>query len=43
MSGKKINPYAKVLHDRRYRHKVIDNKKKKIKRYKLFELLERFR
>ena len=41
----KTNPFAKQLRDNRYKNKVVPDKKKKDskKRYKLFELLERFR
>jgi len=37
------NKIAKDLRTPKYRKRVIENKKKKIKRFKLFELLERFR
>jgi hypothetical protein len=37
------NKIAKDLRTPKYRKRVIENKKKKVKRFKLFELLERFR
>jgi len=37
------NKIAKDLRSPKYRKRVIPDKKKKVKRFKLFELLERFR
>ena len=39
------NKFAKDLRTPKYRHKIVEDKKKKEdkKRFKLFELLERFR
>jgi len=37
------NPHAKELRTKKYRPKVIQNKKKKVERMKLLEILERFR
>ena len=37
------NKIAKDLRTPKYRKRVIPDKKKKVKRFKLFELLERFR
>ena len=37
------NKIAKDLRTPKYRKRVIENKKKKIKRFKMFELLERLR
>jgi hypothetical protein len=37
------NKIAKDLQTPKYRKRVIENKKKKVKRFKMFELLERLR
>jgi len=41
----KTNPFAKQLRDSRFKNRVVPDKKKKEnkRRFKLFELLERFR
>ena len=37
------NPVAKDLRTRKYRKRVVEDKTKKIKRMKMFEILERLR
>ena len=39
----KRNKIAKDLRTPKYRKRVVEDKKKKIKRMKMFEILERFR
>ena len=41
--GMKQNKIAKDLRTPKYRKRVVEDKKKKIKRMKMFEILERFR
>ena len=45
MSPKNKNPYAKALRQSRYKKQVVPDKKKAYdkRRFKFFELLERFR
>ena len=40
---KEKNKIAQDLRTPKYRQRVVKNKKKEVKRFKLFELLERFR
>ena len=46
-NGKKtktnFNPVAKDLRTSKYRKRVVEDKTKKLKRMKMFEILERFR